>query len=168
MMIIKRVANLLGDIGFIVGIGILAFLSLSIGVEVFSRYAMGHSSIWVTEVSGYLIAGLLFMPLGKVYREGGHVNMSVINEHKRPKLKKSFVLISDICVLIFGFFLVWVTWEMVALSYNLNWKSSTILSVPLYLPQAFMPIGSIIFVAEIIGKIMNDLFIDKSNIIKEA
>ena len=51
----------------------------------------------------------------------------------------------------------WATLELALLSYQLNWRSSTTLAVPLYLPQALMPAGSAIFVLELIAQIHQKL-----------
>ena len=45
-----------GDAGFIIAIMIMVFLTISITWEVISRYVLGSSTVWVTEVSGYLLS----------------------------------------------------------------------------------------------------------------
>jgi len=158
MITIKRILTLIGDLSFLVALGIMIFLSISISWEVFSRYVMGAPSTWVTEVSGYLVSGVLFMALGKVYREGGHVSMSLIVDKISPRNHKICVVLSDLLVMIFAIFLFWATFQMASMSFELNWKSSTILAVPLYLPQSLMPIGSFVFIIEIINKLLQDNF----------
>lgn len=162
MALIRRIFTLVGNFSFIIAIGIMVFLSISISVEVFLRYVVGSSSIWVTEVSGYLVAGVLFMSMAKIYREGGHVSMSILTDKVSPKVHKICTVLAHLCVLVFAIILFWTTLEMTNLSYSFNWKSSTILAVPLYIPQALMPIGSMVFIIEIVNKLLGE-FISSEN-----
>lgn len=139
-----------GDAGFIAAILIMVFLTASITWEVVSRYILGSSTVWVTEVSGYLVSGVLFMAIGKVYRDNGHVAMSIIVDKFPEHTHARFMMVVDFMVLIFAIFVTWSTYDMAMLSLELGWKSSTTLAVPLYIPQIMIPLGSAILVVEAI------------------
>lgn len=139
-----------GDAGFVVAMLIMAFLTLSITWEVVSRYVLGSSSVWVTEVSGYLVSSVLFMAIGKVYRDNGHVAMSILVDKLTENYHVYFMIIVDFFVLIFAIFVTWSTYDMAMLSLELGWKSSTTLAVPLYIPQIMIPLGSSILAIEAI------------------
>lgn len=141
---VKRVS----DVGFLISMLIMAFLVLSITWEVVNRFVMGSSSVWVTEVSGYLVAGILFMAAGNVYRENGHVGMTMLLDKLHPHSQNVARILIDAFVLIFALVISWATYDMAKLSYDLGWTSSTTLAMPLYIPQAFMPVGGVILALE--------------------
>ena len=121
----------------------MVFLTASITWEVVSRNILGSSTVWVTEVSGYLVSGVLFMAIGKVYRDNGHVAMSIIVDKFPEHTHAPFMMVVDFMVLIFAIFVTWSTYDMAMLSLAiLGWKSSTTLAVPLYIPQIMIPLGS--------------------------
>jgi len=152
-----RLCRTLGDAGFFAALLIMVFLVASIIWEVISRYLLGAPTVWVTEVSGYLVSGILFMAIARVYREGGHARMSLLEGRLSIAAQNRLGLVVDGCTLVFAAFAFWATLELALLSYQLNWRSSTTLAVPLYLPQSLMPAGSAIFVLELIAQIHQKL-----------
>ncbi|WP_083006112.1 TRAP transporter small permease subunit [Halomonas sp. GT] len=137
-----------GDASFYISLFIMFFLVISISWEVLNRFLLGVSSVWVSEVSGYLVAGILFMAAGKVYRENGHVGMTILVDRLPARLHYLVLGLVDFFVFVFALVMAWATYDMAMLSYELGWRSSTTLAMPLYLPQSFMPIGSSILAIE--------------------
>lgn len=142
------VVRKIGDAGFYLSLFIMAFLVISISWEVLNRFVLGTSSVWVSEVSGYLVAGILFMAAGKVYRENGHVGMTMLVDRLPARLHYIVLGLVDFFVFVFASVMFWATYDMAILSYELGWRSSTTLAMPLYLPQSFMPVGSFILAIE--------------------
>lgn len=141
--------SLLGRMGFLASTLTIVFIFIVITWEVITRYLVGDSSMWVTEVAGYLLAGALFLGMGRVYRVDGHVRMSVLIDAVSPKKANVLLLISDAVVLVFAIVMLWQTWSLTIDSYMFNWRSSTNLEVRLYLPQALMTFGALIFLVEV-------------------
>lgn len=150
LVLSKRLVGVLGNISYLISTIIIVLIAGSVMWEVISRYVLGDSSIWVTEVSGYLLAGALFLGLGKTYRNDGHVRMSVVLEKMQPEKARKFLVASDVIVAIFAILLLWQTAQLTLDSYQFNWKSSTLLEVPLYLPQLLMTLGSLVFFLEVV------------------
>ena len=144
----------IGDVGFVIAMLIMAFLAFSITLEVVSRYLLGSSTVWVTEVSGYLVSSVLFMAIGKVYRDNGHVAMSIVVDKLTENMYMYFMILVDLFVLIFAVFVAWSTYDMAIFSFELGWTSSTTLAVPLYIPQIMMPLGSAILAMEAIRMVV--------------
>lgn len=138
----------IGDIGFFISLLIMGFLVIAISWEVLNRFLLSTSSVWVSEVSGYLVAGILFMAAGKVYRGNGHVGMTILVDRLPARLHYIVLGLVDCFVFIFAAAMTWATYDMAMLSYELGWRSSTTLAMPLYLPQSFMPVGSFILALE--------------------
>lgn len=142
--------SLLGRIGFLASTLIIVFIFIVVMWEVTTRYLVGESSMWVVEVSGYLLAGALFLGMGRVYRIDGHVRMSVLIDTISKKRANLLLLLSDAIVLVFAIVMLWQTWSLTMDSYMYNWRSSTTLEVRLYLPQAIMTLGALVFLIEVL------------------
>lgn len=140
----------IGKVSFGLSAATIVFIAVSIMWEVISRYVIGSSSAWVTEVAGYLLAAGLFLGLGHLYRDNGHVRMSVLLDAVQPKTAYLLYLLTDLIVVIFGVVLTWQTAQLALDAYNFNWKSSTLLEAPLYIPQMVMAVGAAVFVLEVI------------------
>ena len=148
MSVLGLTVRKVGDIGFFISLAIMGFLVVAISWEVLNRFVFGTSSVWVSEVSGYLVAAILFMAAGKVYRENGHVGMTILVDRLPDRLHYLVLGLVDCFVFVFAAVMAWATYDMAMLSYELGWRSSTTLAMPLYLPQSFMPVGSIILALE--------------------
>lgn len=145
---IDKAVGKVGDLSFQLSLLVTVFLVVAITWEVANRFLFSTSSVWVAEVSGYLVSSILFLAAGRVYREGGHVSMSIFVDMLSGTPK--FALLALIDVLVLGLALVvgYATYDMALLSYQLNWRSSTTLAMPLFIPQMLMPIGSAVLALE--------------------
>lgn len=148
---IGRVVDGIGKASFVLAALAIVFIAASIMWEVVSRYVIGHSSIWVTEVAGYLLAAGLFMGLGRIYRLDAHVRMSAVLDAVQPRTAYVLYLLGDLIVLGFGLVLLWQTGQLAMDAYDFNWRSSTLLEAPLYIPQMAMTLGAAVFVLEVIN-----------------
>lgn len=145
------VADGIGKASFALSALTIVFIAVSIMVEVVSRYVLGASSEWITEVAGYLLAAGLFLGLGRQYRLNGHVRMSALLDSVKPHTAYRLYLLTDLIVFGFGAVLLWQTGQLALDAYDFNWKSSTLLEAPLYIPQLAMTVGAAVFVLEILN-----------------
>ncbi|SEA02588.1 TRAP transporter small permease subunit [Marinobacterium iners] len=159
-MIIKIIDSAFGKVGdlcFKISQIITVFLVISITWEVANRFLFSSSSVWVSEVSGYLVSSILFLAAGRVYREGGHVSMSIFVDMLSGSPKLVFMALVDLLVLILALVVGYATYDMALLSYQLNWQSSTTLGMPLYIPQMLMPIGSVVLAFEALRQCLRNI-----------
>lgn len=148
---ILRITDLLGKGAYYLSAILIVFIGAAVLYEVFFRAATSRSLPWVTEFSGYLLAGVIFLGLGYVYRHGGHVRMSLLLDATNPKLSRVLYWLTDLIVATYAVIQLCKISELAYESYIYNWRSSTTLEVPLYLPQTLMVLGALIFVLEIIN-----------------
>lgn len=151
---IRRAIRLAGNVGYVASALIIVMIAASVSWEIVSRYIVGVSSPWVTEISGYLLAGTLFLAMGYTYRINGHVRMSVLLDAMRPETARLFYWLTDVVVAVFAAVLLWQVGQLTYDSYVFNWKSSTNLEIRLFLPQALMTLGALIFLLEIMHTAM--------------
>lgn len=150
-MQIFRWIGAIGKGAYYLSASLIVFIGGAVIYEVFYRIVTGKSLAWVTEFSGYLLAGVIFLGLGYVYRKGGHVRMTLLLDAANPKLSRILYWFTDFVVLCYALIQLWRLSELAYESYVFNWRSSTTLEVSLYLPQSIMVLGALIFVLEIIN-----------------
>lgn len=148
---IFRMIGTLGKGAYYLSAALIICIGAAVVFEVFYRALTTKSLAWVTEFSGYILAGLVFLGLGYVYRKGGHVRMTLLLDAVNPKLSRVLYWITDFLVLGYALIQLWQLSILAYESYIFNWKSSTTLEVSLYLPQSFMVLGALLFVLEIIN-----------------
>jgi TRAP-type C4-dicarboxylate transport system permease small subunit len=156
---IVRFADILSGIG-----GLLAGILMCAGVamiafEIILR-GMFNQTLYVTEeYAGYLMAMLTFCALGYTLRERGHIRMTFLH---RVVVGRRRLYLDIACYVIgFGFctLLTYFTglffWDSVVTGSRSMQVSQTYLAVP----QAFLPIGALIFALQFIGEIFRSILI---------
>ncbi|WP_417539744.1 TRAP transporter small permease subunit [Marinobacter sp.] len=154
---IDRAVGKVGDLSFQLSLLVTIFLVAAITWEVANRFLFSTSSVWVSEVSGYLVASILFLAAGRVYREGGHVSMSIFLDMLSGAPRLALLALIDLLVLGLALVVGYATYDMALLSYQLNWRSSTTLAMPLFIPQMFMPIGAAVLALEAIRLLVRNI-----------
>lgn len=150
-MQIFRLVGALGKGAYYLSGSLIVFIGGSVIYEVFYRLISGKSLAWVTEFSGYLLGGVVFLGLGYLYRKGGHVRMTLLLDATNPKLSRILYWLTDFLVFCCALIQLWRLSELAYESYVFNWRSSTTLEIPLYLPQSIMVLGAFIFALEIVN-----------------
>ena len=125
-------------------IAALAVLSMCLLVTgaVFVRYVFGFPVVWVPEIVGYLMVALVFLALGETMLAGGHIKIDLFVS-RLPKRSRDVIELFTLTLSIgvAGFF----TWHGVStmlrsLEYGRR-DAFGALNLPLYIPQAALPIG---------------------------
>jgi TRAP-type C4-dicarboxylate transport system permease small subunit len=123
-------------------IGIVA-MAVIVLVEIITRNLFGFSFEASEELGGYIIVGISFLslPVCQVYRSYHHVQF--VQERLGPRMKAASHVLFDVLSLGFCLLLVWQLTRFVITSYHSEDVAMTLLSTPLWIPQALMPIGAI-------------------------
>lgn len=164
MPILLRIFETLGRVGYYLSASLIVLIVTSVMTEVVLRAVTGTSIAWVTEVSGYILAGVIFLGLGYVYRHDGHVRMSLLLDYLSPNKSRILYWITDLIVLTYAAIQLWKFFELAWESYQFNWRSSTILEIPLVFPQILMVTGAFVFVTEIISTALSRKCIDLNSV----
>lgn len=121
----------------------LALVAMAVGitVEIVSRNFFHYSFRSVEELSGYLIVAITFLGLAVAVYEESLFRVEFLLERFPPRLRKALELIFLIVFAVFLLIIDYQSAELVIGSYQSGYVSSTLLAVPLYLPQALIPLG---------------------------
>ena len=93
----------------------LAFITLLVTTEVVMRYFLGHSIIWVMEVSEYSLLWMTFLSTAWVLRREAHVKMDMVLNRLKPGTQSLLNILTSIIGAIVCFVIAWysagVTWD---------------------------------------------------------
>ena len=122
--------------------------------EVISRWLFNKPTIWATELSIYAIIGSCFLGSAYAVRTYSHITVDLLINNVNDRLKTILAYISNALGLVFSIIFTFYGFHHVINTFELGITSSSLLRIPMYLPEVFLPIGGILlclaFVLQII------------------
>ncbi len=145
MKLLYKVENFVAIVFFLFGIAISLY-------SVFSRYVLGQSQSWTTEIYTMMLVWAIFVGFATALRDDKHVSIEILYDRMGPKMKK----VSDIVTLIvgtaFSSFLVWTGMNMVMTAYEQGIKTIDV-GIPIWINYLIMPIAGILLFIHFVAKI---------------
>ena len=149
---LAAIANRIG--GFIAGICILA-TAFFVTYEVVLRALFDAPTEWVNEVSVYLILISAFLGLSPALAAGKHISVDLVTSKLSKQTNKVLGIIISILGMVFSLVFLVTSAEMALNSYQLNMLSTSTLRIPLYIPQASLPIGFAILTLQFLANLID-------------
>lgn len=143
---LSRVGVILAEIS-------LALLLLLVFHEVIARYLLNKPTLYSVEISEYLLIFVAFMAAGWVMQEDRHVRMNSVIDLLPDGIRKVLEVVTSSIVLCFCAILVWQGAKSSLMAFNGGYHSSSLLNVPLWLPYAIIPVGSLLLGLQVIVRI---------------
>lgn len=137
-------------------IGLLAFL---VSFDAITR-TLRVPTVWVFDVSLYLLIAAGFLGSAYALRSGSHFRMVIFADMLGPKVRRWADRITYLATFAFAVMMAWLTAGYVLDNYNAGFTSGTILDAPLWIPQSVMPIGAIVLALEALGTLIRDEYPD--------
>jgi C4-dicarboxylate transporter DctM subunit len=124
------------------GGGLILFNSFIITYEVVSRFVFNAPTIWVMEVSIYctLLSG--FLSVAYALKEHAHVKVDFLIVHLRGRTALVLEILAALLAILFVVTLGWEGIGMALKTFQADEHSPTLLRVPTWIPQSFIPFGS--------------------------
>lgn len=136
---------------------LLLFMTLSITADVFLRYFINKPTIWVNDVSGYMLVWIIFLGASYTLKEGGHVKVDLLYEKASEKTRHILTIIAHLFTLAYVGVLSIKGLQMVLLSYSHNWHASTLLGTPLFIPQVAIPLGGFVLSLQVLALLAEEI-----------
>jgi C4-dicarboxylate transporter, DctM subunit len=143
-------------IGFFGGILIL-LNGIFVTYEVIMRYFFNAPTTWVLEISIYLLIIATFLSLAYVMLEKGHVNVDFVTAHLSSKTVTLLTITTSVFSILYCVVLGWQGWKMAFKAFQIGERSPTILGIPLWIPEFFIPLGCALLIFQFI-RYLRDLF----------
>jgi TRAP-type C4-dicarboxylate transport system permease small subunit len=139
-------------------LGVLALGSLALGIlplivfyDVFARYVFNAPSIWVVEISTYLLQLMVFLPMGVLVTENAHVRSTLLTDRLPASVRRGLRHVSQAIGAVYASFILWFGWNFVVHSWKQDQVSATLIAVPLWIPGALIPLGGLLLLISSLG-----------------
>lgn len=125
-----------------VGSMLIPLAALCITYEVVMRYLFNSPTVWVSEVTIYLVMAATFLSLAYAMKEKAHVNVDFIVNKLSGRSLSNLKLLGLFLGLLYSGVLAYQGSSWVYDAYS-NWElAGMILKVPKFIPEFFIPFGS--------------------------
>jgi TRAP-type C4-dicarboxylate transport system permease small subunit len=132
---------------FALGLGVIITYDVSL------RYLFNEPTLWVFETSEYLVGAIVFMGASYCLLKEGHVRVDIITNLYSPQWRAISNCVTDMLSLFFCAVFTWQAWLYWWPAYRNNWKSDTLLELPLGYPYFFMALGMTLLTIQYIFKV---------------
>ncbi len=133
-------------------IGILLMVLLTIVSRLFGFPAPGSDAY-----AGYAMAGAGFMALASTFKKGEHIRVTLLLGALKGRVHKCAELLAlSIATLLAGF-LAWYSVHMAWQSWEIGDISVGIDATPMWIPQIFMALGTIVFFIAFVDELVLEL-----------
>ena len=138
--------TVLGGVRWLVSIlrvlaGVLLVASISLNfANVIGRYFFNASIFWAEEVMLFLMVGCVFLGNGVVAWSGRQIRMDVIVAMMPGKVRDALNLLAELVFIVAAMMILTFSLPVIRDLYEFDQRSQSA-EVPLYIPQALIPIG---------------------------
>lgn len=139
----------------------LAGIAVLIFAQVIGRW-FGFLVPAAEEFAGYLLAASTFLALAWTLRSGGHIRVNLVIRHFSGKARRWQEALVLGVVVVLAVTLAWSCIALVLESWRYGDVSTGYIAVPLWLPQAPMALGLVIFTVALLDELICLLFYGSS------
>ena len=126
--------------GFIAILFVVA-AALVVSEMVFIRYVLNASTVWQTEFVTYALVAATFLGSPYVLLEKGHVNIDILVNAARGRVRLAAELAGGLVGLTFCGLFAWSGWHHFYEAWANNWTTDTVWALPLWIPLLPIPAG---------------------------
>lgn len=142
----------IGEVMNYIAVAIVSLLAFPICYDVVLR-ALGHPTIWVFEITLYALGASAFLANAAALKHGAHFRITLLSK-VFPRCKKRLDQFALVVTLAFGIVLM-VSGGMFAWqSFAAGVESTTLLSIPLFIPQSEMALGGLALVVQALSMLL--------------
>lgn len=113
---LQKISNVITKIMKVLMIIFFAYMVLSLGVEVISRYIFKHSFIWANESARYTMIWMIFVGATEIMFNDEHIKVTVIEDLLKGKARKILNIVQDVIGLIMSVLMVSYSFPQVQLA----------------------------------------------------
>lgn len=151
-------------LGGAVSTAMIIFLFFATVYAIFMRYVLDSPSLWVDEVTGWLLVAIVMLGSAEAYRRGDHIAVDLISSRATGIWRKLIEFIADLAVLFFGIVLGISTWEAISFAKSFGSYTTGHIEMATWVLQVPMLVGSVLFALTAVTRIVERII----KIIKRA
>ncbi|MDS9472552.1 TRAP transporter small permease [Sporosarcina pasteurii] len=133
--------DLLIKLGAYVAGSLIMLTTLMVFYEVVSRSFFHKPTSWATELSIYAVIGSCFLGSAYAVRTYSHITVDLLINAVNDRVKTILAYLTNSLGLLFSIILTVYSYLHVMKTFALGVTSSSLLRIPMYIPESFLPIG---------------------------
>lgn len=118
----------------------LSIIAISVFAQVVARYVFEVALHWTEEVAAISMVWAVYMGASLCVRERFHIRILVVVASLPEKFGRFLIFIADGCWAFFCLFMLWVSWDYLAVMWKFTAKSPS-LGINQFYPQSILIIG---------------------------
>jgi TRAP-type C4-dicarboxylate transport system permease small subunit len=140
--------------------GLLGACALAIGAyQIFGRYVDPHLAItWGEETTVYLVVWAVFLASSQLVRTDGHVRPDLVLRILKPRQQRIVEIGNCLVAIAFCAGLTWFGWRIASGSYDLDERSSTGLSFPMWIYYSSLLAGALLMTMRYVIRLYRYVF----------
>ena len=132
----------------------MLFACLITTYEVIMRHFFHEPTIWVFDITCYILVWFGFLSAAYGLKEGSHINVDILVGKMNARTKVPLEIIAYALCLVYSFILLIYTWEMTLEAFLNKEAAPTVLHIPMYLVEIGMVIGSLLLCLQALRLLM--------------
>ena len=156
--VLKRVDRAVGIVEDAISIGCLVVIILIVSSQVFFRYVLGFSLVWVDEVVANLLVLMVMFGAPAVTRRYLHTDLRLLVDSLPPRIGRAVRAIAGMIGL---FFLCVFVYSAARYTFDARGMVTTVLKVPMPYAYSMMFVGSVLMLYEYVKTVPRMLGIEK-------
>lgn len=125
--------------------------------DVLMRYLWNSPTVWVTEITIYMLQFLVFIPAGMLVIEGAHLRVTVWIENLTGKARRIAEFVSTALILPYAGVLIWYGWSYTQRALDRDILSPTLLQVPMWIIYLMIPVGGVLMILGVLVRCTAEL-----------
>lgn len=138
---LNRFAQWLAVAGAYVAAAGILIMTVGLTLDVSVRYIFGAGTKYATELSGYIVVGVVFLGLAYTHLTKGHIEIDFVVKRLSPRPQRWLRLFNSLVFFGYTVLLGYYGWRTVSDSYIFKTTSRTGWDVIVWPYQALIPIG---------------------------
>lgn len=122
----------------------LLTIALILSFNVGTRYFLGSSSIWIEELSRYLMVWLTFVGASIMVRRGGHIAVDILMRIIPPNLQRWLAFTIATVGFVTMLYVTWFGWGLTWSIYQSGQVAPTMPAVPVAVLYLSIPVGGLL------------------------
>lgn len=152
-----KAISIVADSGFYVASVLVLVMTLMVFVEAILRYGRLTKITFADELSGYMVATIVFLSLAIVLRRDRHLRVAFLVEHLPPKIQNILAQIQPILLMFWLTIIFLPVWQLFKLSWTIHAISISQLQTPQWIPQIMLVIGIIMFWLQAFAQVIQNI-----------
>lgn len=146
----------------LLGAALLLAITLAVFYEVILRYVFNAPTEWSFELTGYALVWAGFLAAGYALAHDRHVRVEILSDRLPGPMRTGLMVITDLIALGFCLAVAYHGFKYVHLSYITESASVSPLRVPMFIPEAGVPIGAVLLSLQFVARILVQLGLARS------